>query len=1292
MSPAPSKAVESRPRQSLTPRPALPSRATPVPRPPEPRSARFAHPGMGNGAVAAMARSLPIVPPARVPPASPAAPASAGVSNAVVTAAAQAAFAGSMPTYGARRDAISSRQLIPAKTPAAPAGDTAAHPVAAAAPASAAPAAKDGTPTAALVVEGKAAVHGVAPHAVPGTAAAREKAAPAAAPSSHEAIAPAVAAVHHRAAQARAHRPAGVAVDSAQAAAITSKTEQKRTAATQTVTNLGTATDKTKPVPRDEFKKKLKEAIEAATPKPTTESQADKLMKTGAADARATMSGQLTSERDAATGPLKSQSQAASDVSPSSQPAPTEAALQPEQTGAPPAPVSSASVAPAPLPPERLDYSSDREPTDRAMAENNVTKEQLAKGNEPAFGQTLQARTSVEQHEAGAEARYRQSEAKVQDHAKHASQAELAKGLGGIQGSRLLHVGRVVGQQVGTTTKNALERQRITDTINGIRDQTRSKVAEILSTMENEAARIFEAGLLRAEQAYKDTFEEEKGGVGTWLTTWGDDWEKLIESSLGKARIKYLQEVDAAVDQVVVLVDDKLAAAKVCVAGGRKQVDDFRNGLDHSVQHFADEAMQAVSADFDAMGEEIDQHRDALVDKLAQQYKSSYERMSAMEERLREENKSLWQRIYDATVGLIKKIIAFKDMLLGILAKAAGVIADIISDPIGFLGNLVSGVMQGLKNFMSNIGTHLKKGLMEWIFGALAGAGLQLPDSFDLKGIISIVLQVLGLTYANFRARAVTIVGEPVVSALEKAAEVFKIVATEGISGLWRFIKEKVEDLKSMVLDAIFDFIKERVLIAGVTWIIGLLNPASAFFKACKAIYDIVMFFITRGSQIIDLVNAVIDSIAAIAKGSIGVAATMVENALAKAIPVAIGFLASLLGLGDISGTIRKTIEKAQAPVNKAIDWVIGKAVTLVKAAGKAIGGLFGGKKDQKDDDTTKNMDPEKAARIAAGKTAIIDAEASRAKEGGVSKADAKVIAADVQHKHPVFKSITVVDGRDSWDYEYFASASERIGGTRKPVFENPEQIYRMVHDIAALRMKSAREQIAKREGTEGSIRIQPGEQALVLAPQIKDRPEDQVPGFRKTVSLDVGEGKPVFAQQGQGTANIIIRGLGDYDEIVAKLKKQGYDSPTLAAAVVRLARTGEVERGQAGRDAQRMLALLMGAEPSRREIAAVQSPLTLSVLQQGKTIEETFNRANPLYPPSVVNFAEIDRNTKAVVHNEATLRAGTQKSADVRENLERNVLLVIEAVKHREFSDTAGLQKAILELLDQIDLSRKVD
>ena len=48
-------------------------------------------------------------------------------------------------------------------------------------------------------------------------------------------------------------------------------------------------------------------------------------------------------------------------------------------------------------------------------------------------------------------------------------------------------------------------------------------------------------------------------------------------------------------------------------------------------------------------------------------------------------------------------------MLLGVLAKAADVIGDIIADPIGFLGNLVDGVKAGLSSFVGNIATHLRR-------------------------------------------------------------------------------------------------------------------------------------------------------------------------------------------------------------------------------------------------------------------------------------------------------------------------------------------------------------------------------------------------------------------------------------------------------------------------------------------------------------------------------------------------------------------------------------------------------
>ena len=836
-----------------------------------------------------------------------------------------------------------------------------------------------------------------------------EKAAP---PSPREAVAPAVGAVRKRAKAAHKKSPPGAAVHNAELSAKDPQTEQTRGAASATVTELGEKANEAKGVEREKFITALKHAIDVKMGQPKTQSEAKHVMNEGAKEANADVNTHLAKQRETTEKPL----QEAGTVEGEPPAAEAKVELKTEEVGAPPAPVSAAPVVPESLPPERLDYSKDREPTDKAMEENHVSKEQLEKGNEPEFNKHLEDRSSAEEHEAAAQTRYRETETKIQHRAYATGTKDLSTGLGSIHGSRELHVGKVAGQQTGTHDKGAAERARITNEINGIKNRTRGKVTNILADMQRDAPVIFSAGLARAEKKYEAVFKEEKGGTWTWITTWGDDWEELIEHSLAKAKEAYLNVVEQAIVDVADLIDRKLAEARQAVADGRKEVDDYVKGLDSSVQKFGLDAQKEVDTDFAAMDTEIDASRDAMVNTLTDLYAASYKRMSDMEEKLREENKSLWRRIYDATVGLIKKIIAFVDMLIGILKKAAELVWDIIGDPIGFLGNLIDGVMLGLKQFMGNIGTHLMKGIMEWLFGALGGA-LVLPDAFDLKGIISIVLQILGLTYANFRKRAVAIVGEPIVNAIEKTAEVFKVVMNEGIPGILRLIQEKVLELKSMVLDAIFDYLKEKIIIAGIEWVVGLLNPASAFFKACKAIYEIVKFFIERGAQIIALVNAIIDSVAAIVKGNISVAATMVENALAKAIPVAIGFLASLLGLGDISSTVRKIIDKAQEPINKAIDWVINLAVKGVKAAGQFVKGLVG-KKDKQPDDQ-KPQDPVATAKAARVDAEIEKIEANYLENGAITQEHAEQVAHQVKANIPELKSIKVIDAEHFWEYEY---------------------------------------------------------------------------------------------------------------------------------------------------------------------------------------------------------------------------------------------------------------------------------
>ena len=853
-----------------------------------------------------------------------------------------------------------------------------------------------------------------------------------------QALASTIGAVRHRAAVARRRPPPNVPVANAEAAGTDPNLTAMRAADHQTVKNVDAAaqqSEEIKPTFRSKLEETLTKAINDNMKQPKTKSEADDLMEKGAKQANQSLGEQLATQRKAAVGPVESAVAHPAEAPQSSQPIPE---LHLEQAGPPPAPVPAAPAVPAPLPAEQLDYSSDRAPTDQAMAESDVSKEQLEEGNEPAFGQTLSARSEAEKHEATATARYRQSEAKVQAGAQDAAHQALAHGIASVHGARSSQIGRVVEQQLGTKSNNEQAKQAITNRISEIKKHTLDEINKTLNGLEKTATQIFENGLRRAEEMYDDAFKEAKGGAWTWVTTWGSSWKRHIEDSLATAKGVYEKEVKRTINEVADFVEAKLAVAKRCVADGLRQVESFVNGLHGSEKEFATSALKEVSGDFEQMVSDIDSRADQLIDKLTEQYRASYQRMQAMEEKLREENKSLWERVYDATVGLIKKIIAFKDMLLDILGRAASVIGDIIRHPIRFLGNLIDAVKLGINNFVSRIAEHLKQGFLEWLFGEIAAAGIQLPKSFDLKGIVTLVLQVLGLTYANFRARAVAMLGEKVVGGIEKVAEVFKRVATEGPGALWEWIKEKLGDLQSMVIDQIQQYIIGKVIIAGITWLIGLLNPASAFFKACNAIYDIIMFFVEHGSQIVSLVNAVIDSMAAIASGAITGAAAMVENALARAIPVVIGFLAALLGIGGLSDKIKSVIESVRKPVNAAIDWVIGKAVQLVKAAGTFVAGVFGGKKDEKQQEKkdATDKDPEHTAKVEAGLTALHQEEQAYLKDGHISRSDAEQVAAAVKGKHTIFKSIRVIDGGKTWNYAYEASPEETEPGEPKDAKE----------------------------------------------------------------------------------------------------------------------------------------------------------------------------------------------------------------------------------------------------------------
>src|SRR5262249_30930631 len=81
-------------------------------------------------------------------------------------------------------------------------------------------------------------------------------------------------------------------------------------------------------------------------------------------------------------------------------------------------------------------------------------------------------------------------------------------------------------------------------------------------------------------------------------------------------------------------------------------------------------------------------------------------------------------------------------------------------------------------------------------------------------------------------------------------------------------------------------------------------------------------FFIERAQQLAVLGQSVIGSIAAIATGNLGNAVNAVEQAMVRTLPVVLGFLARLIGLGDIAAPVRRVIDAVRVPVAGALDRV----------------------------------------------------------------------------------------------------------------------------------------------------------------------------------------------------------------------------------------------------------------------------------------------------------------------------------------------------------------------------------
>ncbi|OLF09140.1 hypothetical protein BLA60_21450 [Actinophytocola xinjiangensis] len=739
---------------------------------------------------------------------------------------------------------------------------------------------------------------------------------------------------------ASSHPPPAVEAGAAQGAAVPPPDDREARGKAAHAEDMDAA--QPKEFDKQSFIAAVEKAIRDRAPKNLDE--ADKFGDSGKAEeVKTEVAGKVGEGKDASSAEIADTTAATPEPAPDAK---TVVPLAADQLPGRPGTPNPRQATPDPLPKSATDLSAGPAKVDRQLDSAGVTEKQLSLKNsrEPSFDKAVRDKKALEKHSATAPRRMRAGESRELGEVRGAAAASGTAAMGAIHASRATTGRQVTTGKKGTKDRDEDRRTKVTALLQKVFDRTKTDVEKILKDLdeavddqftkgEKTARTQFTAEHTRGMEEYKDRRYSGLRGKARWVKDLFADLPDEANRIYERARDNYLTAMRQVISDVADTVVRELKRAKDRIAKGRAELKQAVDDLPKDLKAIGREAASDFAGKFDELRDSVDDKGTELVDTLATKYTDAVKAVDKEIAEEKEKNKGLASKAVAAVKGAIETIKELGRMLMGVLRKAASAVGLILKDPVGFLGRLITGVAGGLRAFMKDAGRYLQQGVLAWLLGSGVGGGLQLPATFDVLGIVVLLAGLLGLSWANIRARLAKRVSPKTMTAAETGKDAIPLVVEvrkRGVAGMWNDLRGRVGDLKKDLIKNLVSYLLPTIIIAGITWIVSLFNPASAFIRACKMIIDIIRFIVTQGRQIIEFVNAVLDAVIAIARGTANVTGTIVK-ALARSIPVLIGALAAILGVGGIAGRVRQIFQRLSRPVNRAIDKVITKIQGLLK-------------------------------------------------------------------------------------------------------------------------------------------------------------------------------------------------------------------------------------------------------------------------------------------------------------------------------------------------------------------------
>ena len=667
---------------------------------------------------------------------------------------------------------------------------------------------------------------------------------------------------------------------------------------------------------------------------------------------------------------------------------------------------------------QELDNTPYLKQSDDLLKQEEVSQEQLDMVDKGDLANANKERQNLNKEATMQPAAVQQMAATEHKNLNAEMHAEEKNVKADMQKTRQNHLTETGSKQEQAKIDLEKKREEVAQNINKRYEACQRSITEKLDALEKNSLVQFDNGQAKATKEFEDQvnrdinkFKDRRydriGGSLLWLKDklFGIDDFPEVKQAFETARAAFVTSIDTLIATITKANNDVITGCKKELEDTKTAIAIYVATLGPLLRDVGKKAQEEVGKKLQALGADIDKRKEKLQEKLADKRKAA---MEAIDKKIEAMKASMSGALSIIGNLLLKAAMKFfkwaleatgvsPDEIMGIINKGVAVIKAIVTKPIVFVKNLINAAKTGFKNFGTNFLKHLKDAVFNWLTGALEG--VTLPKVWDTKGIFSLLLDILGLTYQALRGRMVKLLGEPAVANLEKVFILVKTLVTEGPIAAWEQLKGMAEEIKGTFVDTLKSWIQNTIIYKAIETVISIFIPGAGIIKAIIGIYDTVMFFIQKAKQIAQMVGNFLGSIAEIAMGNIGAAADALEGGLAKALSLVINFLAKFLHLSGITDKIKKVIEMVRGKVSMVLDKIVA---WIQKMAGKLLG-----KKDEKPDERT---DEQKMKDLKSGVNEASIIISDKEKNGRIKKFEIKKI----KDKYRLVKLDTIIDSHST--------------------------------------------------------------------------------------------------------------------------------------------------------------------------------------------------------------------------------------------------------------------------------------